>query len=102
MGIMKEEKNSPKQAMEAVKKSFNIPLWYLILGFFIMLMARDYWIAQTQTKHVPYNEFQQLLKDKKVSEVILTENEMSGVLTTPEGELKSVHTNRVDPETARS
>lgn len=84
--------------MEEVKRPNNINVWYILFGILIVWTLRDLWSANLLSKPVSYTEFKQLLKDKKISEVFVGDNEISGVLTTPEGELKSVRTPRIEPE----
>lgn len=63
-----------------------------------MWTLRDMWSANSQSKPVSYTEFRQLLKDKKVSEVFVTEGEMSATLLSPQGEYKAVRTKKIEPE----
>lgn len=87
--------------MDKAKIRPNLNFWHIIAAFILFLLIRDAWMMQFQFKSVPYSEFQQLMKDKKISEVILSEDEISGVLVKPEGEIKSVRAKRVDTETAK-
>ncbi len=88
--------------MEQEKKSPSvINYWYLLFSFLAFITLRDIWTANFQSKAIPYSEFQQMLKDKKISEVILTEDEINGVLTSPEGQMKTVHSKRIEPEIAK-
>lgn len=59
------------------------------------------WSANTQSKPISYTEFRQLLQDKKVSEIFITDEEMSATLLSPQGEFKAVRTKKVDPELVR-
>ena len=59
------------------------------------------WSANTQSKPVSYTEFRQLLKDKKVSEIFVADEEMTGTLLSPQGEYKAVRTKKIDPELVR-
>lgn len=87
--------------MEEVKKASNINLWYILFGFLVVWTLRDVWSANTQSKPVSYTEFRQMLKDKKVSEIFITDDEMSGTLLSPQGDYKAVRTKKVDPELVR-
>lgn len=87
--------------MEDEKKKIKLNLWYLLFGLLIIMTLRDLWTTSLQSKPIPYSEFQQLLKDKKISEIYLTNEEVSGVLVNPEGDLKSVRSKRIDPETVK-
>lgn len=87
--------------MEEVKKPSNINLWYILFGFLVVWTMRDMWSANIQSKPVSYTEFRQLLQDKKVSEVFVTEDEISGTLLSPQGEFKAVRTKKIDPDMVR-
>lgn len=87
--------------MDEPKYRWNINLWYVVLAFFFFMLARDLWLTNYQSKPVSYSEFQQLLKDKKISEVSLTQDEMLGSLVSADGAFKSVRTKRVEPEIAK-
>lgn len=84
--------------MEEKKLRPNINFWYVIIGFLFFIAFRDLWMANYQSRPIPYSEFQQLMKEKKISEVTLSGEQISGVLVNPEGEIKSVHAKQVDPE----
>lgn len=88
--------------MEDDKKQSRLNLWYIFFGILMIMTLRDYWSENLQSKPISYSEFEQLLKDKKISEVFLTDDEVSGALVNPEGEFKSVRAKRIDTETAKS
>lgn len=59
--------------METIKSQSKWNVWYFLILIFLIVTFRDIWIASSQIKVVSYNEFQQLLKDGKIFEVVVSE-----------------------------
>lgn len=82
------------------KARFNLA--YFIFAFFLILLLHEGWVEYSQVAHLPYSEFQQLLKSGKVSEVIIRENQIVGTLKEPMADKKKQFaTNRVEPSIAK-
>jgi cell division protease FtsH len=63
------------------KTQFNI--WFVIVAFLGVLAFQYVWHAARTVATIPYSEFQQLARDDKVSDVIITENHIQGRLKEP-------------------
>lgn len=75
---------------------------YIIFAFFLVLLFHEGWVQYTQVAHLPYSEFQKLLQENKIAEVVINENQIVGTLKDPKGqEKKQFATNRVEPEIAK-
>ena len=82
------------------KARFNAA--YLIFAFFLVLLLHEAWVQYTQVAHLPYSEFQKLLQENKISEVVINDNQIVGTLKQPEGnQKKQFATNRVEPDIAK-
>ena len=86
--------------MSEQKKIKGVNFWSIIFGVLLILIFKDVWFSTYQSKSVSYSEFQNLLKNKKVSEVFLTDDEMTGVLVTPENSVKSIKSKWIEPDVA--
>jgi cell division protease FtsH len=80
------------------RTQFNVGyLLFALLGIFIL----QQWWQQAQTiEVVPYSEFEHLLAEQKISEVVVSDSRITGKLKAPEGNKKTVVANLVPPEIA--
>jgi len=84
-----------------MEKKHKFSIWYVMLGIWIVLLIQNYLAAVFAIKTIPYSEFLALLKEDKVTELAITENQIQGRLR-PEGQTGAAgqpfKTVRVDPE----
>jgi cell division protease FtsH len=84
-----------------MEKKTRFGLIYVIIALIGVTMIHDAWVTYQKVAELPYSEFQALLKEGKVSEVVITPREIRGELKNPvDGGKKEFVTNRVDPEIA--
>jgi cell division protease FtsH len=82
------------------KARFNLA--YLVFAFFIIILFHEGWTQYTQVAHLPYSEFQKLLQENKISEVVINDSQIVGTFKDPEEkEKKQFATNRVEPDIAK-
>ena len=81
------------------QKTWNI--WYLVAAILAALALQQIWNTSRQTEAIPYSEFEQLVTDKKIAEVVIDLDMIEGTLKepAPDGKTKFV-TVRVDPAIA--
>ena len=84
------------------KQKFSI--WYVLLGIWVVLIVHNLIFSAFAIKTIPYSEFLNLLKEKKIAEVAITTNQIQGKIkdgeeTSDKGAL--FRTIRVDPETSK-
>ena len=81
------------------QKTWNI--WYLIAAILAALALQQIWNTSRQTEAIPYSEFEQLVTEKKIAEVVIESDMIEGTLKepAPDGKTKFV-TVRVDPAIA--
>jgi cell division protease FtsH len=77
---------------------FNIG--YLLFALLAMFILQQWWQQAQTIEVVPYSEFEQLLADEKISEVLVSDSRITGKLKAPEGAKKTVVANLVPPEVA--
>lgn len=80
-----------------MNKSAKFNIWYILIAFMVVALARDFWVRNQEVKHVPYSEFESMLEKGSIEEVVLTEKEISAQIKDQKEGQKFVHTNRVDP-----
>jgi cell division protease FtsH len=84
-----------------MEKKTRFSLIYVIIALIGVTMIHDAWESYQKVAELPYSEFQALLKEGKVSEVVITSRDIRGELKDPvDGGKKRFVTTRVDPEIA--
>lgn len=83
------------------KTQFNV--WFLIMAFFGVLAFQHVWHTARTVATIPYSQFEQLARDDKVAEVVVTENHIHGRLKEPlpDGQTQFL-TRKVEPDLART
>jgi cell division protease FtsH len=87
-----------------MEKHHKFSIWYVLLGVWIVLLFQSYLGSIFGVKTIPYSQFLELLKENKVAEVAVTQNQIQGRMTadkpgTAKGKL--FNTVRVDPEISK-
>ncbi len=84
-----------------MEKHHKFSIWYLVLGFWVVLLIHNYLGHMLAIQTIPYSEFLRLLEEKRVTEVAVTANLIQGRMRS-EGEAagrgRLFRTIRVDPE----
>jgi cell division protease FtsH len=74
---------------------FNLA--YAFLAILGVLVVHDLWVGYQSVSTVPYSEFQRLVREGKVKEIVVAQGEIRGELKAPEPNIKQhFRTNRVD------
>jgi len=80
------------------KKTFD--LVYLVFAVFAILLLQQWWGQFQQTEIVPYSEFERLLAENRIEEVVVSGERVIGKLRSPEGGKTVAIANLVAPELA--
>ncbi len=64
-----------------IKREHHINFWYIIAAFLAVILIQDFIVERTQTKIIPYSAFEQLLAQKKVSNLVVGNTAITGTLT---------------------
>lgn len=83
------------------KKTVHFNVFYLLLAFFAIAMLRDAWVNFQEVSPIPYSEFQRLLKENKIEEVVVSDNYLRGTLKEPLNGKKQFMTTRVEDDIAK-
>ncbi|MFZ1909219.1 MAG: ATP-dependent zinc metalloprotease FtsH [Burkholderiales bacterium] len=83
-----------------MQKHTQVNIAYLIFAFFAMLFVQQWWHQVQTVEVVPYSQFEKLLQESKISEVVVSDQTITGTLKSPEGGKSTVVANIVQPQLA--
>ncbi len=84
-----------------MEKKTQFSLWYLLLALTAILLIRDWWTTSQQIEPIPYSEFETLLEQDKIEEIVIQQNYIRGKLKAPLTDKRDLFiTTRVDPQFA--
>ncbi len=81
-------------------KKQQINLWYAIIAIFLVLMFQSWWMTERTVEQIPYSQFETLLRDKKVTDIVVKQQTIEGKLVDPVNGKDYFVTTRVDPNVA--
>ena len=95
------EPKAKKPPKEPEERKHQFATWYIFASFLGVMLIQFMWLRFTQVETIPYSQFEQLLADNKISEVLVGTETILGTLKEPfpDGR-KLFYTVRVDPELA--
>jgi cell division protease FtsH len=73
---------------------------YVIVALLAILLLQDVWSRMQGVTPLPYSDFERLLGENKIEEVLVSSGEIRGTLKEPIDGKKQFVTNRVEPELA--
>jgi cell division protease FtsH len=73
---------------------------YLIFAFFAIMTVQQWWHQVQTVEVVPYSQFEQLLSEGRISEVVVSDQTVTGKLKTPQAGKSTVVANIVQPDIA--
>jgi cell division protease FtsH len=84
-----------------IKREHHINFWYVIAALVAVMVIQDFVLEATQTKTVPYSEFEQLVDQGAVSDLVVGPNRITGMLKDAKSnEPSRFSTYRVPPDLA--
>lgn len=79
-------------------RRMKINIWYAILAVFGILMLQNLWSQAQHVEAIPYSDFEQYLKQGRITEIVVTSEYVQGTLKGEENaQPQHVVANRVDP-----
>ena len=90
-----------KPPKEPEERKHHFAVWYVFAAFLGVMLIQYVWLVYTQVETIPYSQFEQLLNENKISEVLVGHDFIQGTLKQPlpDGR-KLFYTVRVDPALA--
>jgi len=81
-----------------IKREHHINFWYVILAFLAILFIQDLLVRSASTKIIPYSEFQSLLQQQKLTDIVVGPTTITGKYKDPaDATVPGFSTTRVDP-----
>ena len=86
---------TPKEPEE---RKHQFAIWYIFAAFLGLMLVQFLWLRFTQVDTIPYSQFEQLLDENKIAEVLVGQETVQGTLKEPfpDGR-KEFYTVRVEP-----
>lgn len=84
-----------------MEKQHKFSLWYVLLGVWLVLLLHNMIASALMVENIPYSEFVKLVKEGKVAEIAISENDIQGRMTPSDGSSEKgplFRTVRVDPD----
>ena len=84
-----------------MKKQHRFSIWYAVIGMWAVLFLHNMIASSLTVTNIPYSEFVKAVKEGKVSEIAISENEIQGrMVDSGDGASSNslFRTIRVDPE----
>jgi cell division protease FtsH len=91
-------KQPPKEPED---RKHHFAIWYIFAAFLGVMLIQFFWLRFSAVETIPYSQFEQLLAENKISEVLVGPETIQGTLKEPlpDGR-KLFYTVRVDPALA--
>ena len=83
-----------------MERSTQFNVGYLLFALFAILIVQQWWQQAQTVEVVPYSEFEKLLAEDKIDEVVVSDQRITGKLKAPENGKKVAVANLVPPELA--
>ena len=84
-----------------VKREHKINIVYVVAAFLALMLIQDYLHSPAHLKTIPYSEFQTLVQQGKVTDVVVGTSQITGTYKQPADGSEHFSTNRVDPALAQ-
>jgi cell division protease FtsH len=94
-------KTGSRTLKEPEERKHQFVTWYIFAAFLGVMLVQFLWLRFTQVDTIPYSQFEQLLDENKIAEVLVGQETVQGTLKEPfpDGR-KEFYTLRVEPELA--
>ena len=84
-----------------MQKKTQFSVGYFFFAMLGVIVLQNVWQSVRTTEAIPYSELQALLRDGKVAEISVTDNQIIGTFKQPVGNKTRFVANRVDPALAK-
>lgn len=85
-----------------MEKQHQWNLWFFLVAFSLLLVFQNWWSARSAVEPIAYSEFMRLLKEDKLSELRIEQQQISGKLKEPINNRQLFSTIRVEPDLAEA
>lgn len=85
-----------------MNKRFHFNLTYLFIAIMGVIFLHDVWVQMHAVSPIPYSDFQKLLKENRLAEIVVSQNHITGTLKEPKpGEKNQFVTARLETDFAK-
>jgi cell division protease FtsH len=85
-----------------IRREHHINFWYVVLAFVAILFIQELLVRSASVKVIPYSEFQTLLHDKKLTDIVVGPTTITGKFKDPgDAKVPGFSVNRVDTQLAQ-
>jgi len=89
---------SDRGGKKPILKKTHFTIWYFLIAFAIIVLIQHYLIPKKAEVAIPYSQFKELLQADKVSDIIITDEAISGRMETEKGSENFQTVRVVDPD----
>ena len=89
---------SDRGGKKPILKKTHFTIWYFLIAFAIIVLIQHYLIPKKAEVVIPYSQFKELLQAGKVSDIIITDEAISGKMETEKGSENFQTVRVVDPD----
>src|SRR5580698_10519981 len=76
-------KTGSRTPKEPEERKHQFATWYIFAAFLGVMLIQFVWLRFTQVETIPYSQFEQLLTENKISEVLVVNDTIQGKLKEP-------------------
>ncbi|MDO9623802.1 MAG: ATP-dependent zinc metalloprotease FtsH [Pseudomonas sp.] len=85
-----------------MEKQHQWNLWFFLVAFSLLLVFQNWWGARSVVEPLPYSDFMRLLKEEKLSDLRIEQEQITGKLKEPINNRSQFVTVRVEPDLAEA
>ena len=84
-----------------MEQKTQFSLWYFAFALLSVVLLHNAWVGARSIAPIPYSEFQTLIKEGKVAEIAIAQNQIHGTFKAPVDGKSRFVTTRVEPALAK-
>jgi cell division protease FtsH len=96
--LFRMKEPSDRGGKKPILKKTHFTIWYFLIAFAIIVLIQHYLIPKKAEVVIPYSQFKELLQAGKVSDIIITDEAISGKMETEKGSENFQTVRVVDPD----
>jgi cell division protease FtsH len=85
-----------------LEKHHKFSIWYVLIGVWVVIIVQSYIASMFAIKTIPYSQFMNLLKENKITEIAVSQDQIQGKMKGAGGKFEDFKTIRVDPELSKT
>src|SRR5438477_6636835 len=81
-----------------IKRQHQINFWYIIAAVIAVMLIQNWLYQPTHIKTIPYSEFQQLVDQGKVTDLVVGPDQITGTYKEPQAQTNTSSSQTTAPE----